>query len=133
MDESILSYIAGGGGGGVLVGLLWLLGQWLEKRKPPSQVAIERSEAEQVARAAALAHREAELAELRGQVGFWRRETERNQEDITKLRLELRRMSAERHHFYEAIIRCTVEHPTTAEWWGEELQKIQTKVGAKPS
>lgn len=121
-DEALLTYLAGGGSSAVVVFLYWFLGRLLDKYKP----AYERR---QEARVAHEAHRDKELSEMRGQVEFWQGEVEKCQQDVAELRVELRKMSAERHRFYDAIVRCTLEHPTTAEWWRLELADIQKAVG----
>ncbi len=117
-DHALVPYMVGGGSSGALVLLYWLLGKLIDKHKP----TYERRREE---RLAAEEHRDKELSELRGQVAYWQGEVAKCQNDISELRIELRKMSAERHHFYDAIIRCSIEHPSTAEWWSEELKRIK--------
>lgn len=118
MDGVIAAALKTGGVPAVLVMVLIVIGKMIDRHKPTTD-----------RRAAELANQDTELESLRGQVSYWRQQTEKCQHDISELRAELRRMSVERHHFYNAITRCAVEHPSTADWWTEELARINQRIG----
>lgn len=118
MTDAMVAVLAKGGVGAVSVLVAMIVLKLIDKYRPKSVVAAEEASL-----------RRNDMEDLRGQVGYWRTEVEKCQKDITDLRVELRKMSAERHYFYDAIVRCSVEHPHTADWWQVELAKIQAKIG----
>lgn len=120
MDGAIAAMIKTGGIPAVVVMLLVIAGKLIDRRKPTTE-----------RRAAELANQDTELESLRGQVSYWQEQTQQCQADITQLRADIRRMSIERHHFYNAITRCTTEHPSTSEWWTQELERINQRIGVE--
>ncbi|MEQ8511218.1 MAG: hypothetical protein RJP96_02720 [Algiphilus sp.] len=118
MEAAISAALKTGGVPAVLIMVLIVIGKLIDRHKPTTD-----------RRAAELANQDTELDSLRGQVNYWRQETEKCQSDITELRRELRRLSVERHHFYNAITRCAVEHPSTSQWWTDELARIDQRIG----
>ncbi len=119
MTDAIAGLVANGGWGAVSLVLALVLMKLIEKHRPKTVVAGDEADL-----------RRQEMDDLRMQVSFWRSETEQNQKDITELRTELRRMSAERHYYYVAVNQCIVDHPVTGQWWADKLAEIQTKIGA---
>ncbi|MCR9090509.1 MAG: hypothetical protein NXI11_04025 [Proteobacteria bacterium] len=115
MNEFVAQMVMNGGAGGVVVFFLYLLSKLIDKHKPRKT----RSEQD-----------DEHINALQDRIRFLTGEVEACQKDIRQLRAGLRSMSQERHYFYDAITRCMVEHPATADWWKQELDTIRFRLEA---
>lgn len=117
MSDAMLTIFANGGVGALLVAALHIASKLIEKYKPVGERRAE----------AATLHSQ-EIQALTKRVLFFEAQVDKQQKDINDMRIELGRMSAERHYFYDAIVRCSMTHQTTADWWAAELETIRKKI-----
>lgn len=117
LSDGLILALEKGGLGAVIVGLLFIAAKLIDKYKPTAE-----------RRADDLQYQDSQLASLRTQIEHYKTDIQALQRDVASLRAELRTMSQERHFFYAAITRCTVEHPVTSEWWRAEMDSIAARL-----
>lgn len=113
-DQLIVTIASASGGSGALVLLAWLLGKLLDKYKPTHERRKDEAESH--------AH---EVDRLQDQIEYWQKQVTGLQARLDQIDHEVRALAQERHRFYSAIIRCTVEHPSTAQWWQSQIKELR--------
>ncbi len=95
-------------GGSFALGVLWLIGKWMDKHKPAHEVLDGIAES------------------LRETIDHLNVQIHAADDDLQRLRAEARRLSILAHRYNMAVQDCCIDHPATTSWWGKRLREIES-------
>ncbi len=95
------------GGSSVVLGFLYLIGKWIDKRRPDHEVLGDINE------------------DLRKTVQQVSSQLHTYEDDLKRLRDELTKHSIRLHKMTLAIHECVMEYPETTRWWADRLAKME--------
>lgn len=107
MPEWLLAVIQPLAGGSTVLGVLWLAGKWMDRKKPEHEILGDVNE------------------DLRETVEHLSKQLHSYEDDLSKLRTDITKASIRLHRLTIAVHHCVIEYPETTRWWASELAKVE--------